>query len=159
MKNTFRNITAFVLTLVLMFTLSLSVVHAEEKPSGIVYGKVVSVHDGNSFSVLTQDNKLYKYKIAGIDTSDNPDAYNYLKGYLKGKNVRVSTQTVPSANTKAYSYGVVLIGNSSKNDLAYDMLGAGIASVDPTTCPSDKKSAYTSFENSAKYAKVGIWKD
>ncbi len=159
MKNTVRNITTFILTFVLMFTFSFSIVQAADKPTGVVYGKVVDVHDGNSFTILTQDNIRYKYKIAGIDTSDNPDAYDYLKGYLKGKNVRVSTQNPSSTMTKAYSYGVVLMGNSSKDDLAYDMLGAGIASIDPNSLPADKKTAYTSFENSAKYAKTGIWKN
>ncbi len=155
MKITLRNVATFILTFVLMFTFSFSVVQATEKPQGLVYGKVIEVHEGNSFTLLTQDNKRYTFKISGIDTSDNPDAYPFLKGYLKGKNARVSIPIIASANTKPYSYGIVYIGSQ---DIAKDMLASGFASLDASTCDSDNLKTYTSYENSAKYQKVGIWK-
>ncbi len=149
-----KKITAFILTFVLMFTLSVSVVYAEVKPTGMVYGKIVQVHDGDSFSILTQDNKLYKFKISGINTSKNPDAYTFLNSYLKGKNARVMVQNIPSANLKAYSYGVVIIDNV---DIAKPMLQLGYASVNTSTCTPDNKNIYSRYENTAKQAEVGIW--
>ncbi len=153
-----KRITAFILTFVLMFTFSLTTVHAEEKPYGVLYGKIVNVHDGDSFSLLTIDNKLYKFKISGIDISDSPDSYQFLKSYLKGKNARVTVQNIPSSNLKGYSYGTVNLYGTNETDIAKTMLGLGYVSVNTATCASSNLRTYTSYENSAKYAQIGIWK-
>ncbi len=152
-----KRITAFILTFVLMFTFSITVVHGYEKPTGVVYGKIVEIHDGDSFTILTSSNELHKIKIAGIDVSRNPDAYTFLQGYLKGENARVLIQNETRTYTKPFSYGVVYLG-SSNYDIAYDLLALGYVAVNTKTCPTDKKRSYTSYENTAKYAKVGIWK-
>ncbi len=156
MMKKLTHITTFILTFVLLFTISLTVVNAEEKPSGMVYGKIVTIHDGNSFTILTIDNELYKFKISGIDTSKNPDAYNLMQGFLKGKNVKILIHNTPSTNLKAYSYGVVYISNE---DIAKQILTLGYASVDTTTCTSSNLNFYNAYQNVAKKAKVGIWND
>ncbi len=153
-----KKITAFILTFVLMFTFSLTLVHAEEKPYGTLYGKVVTVHDGNSFTLQTLDKKLYKIKISGIDISDNPGSYKFLSSYIKGKNARITVQNSVSTNLKAYTYGTVNLDTSSQTDIAKDMLFLGIVAVDPATCPNGYLRVYSSYENQAKIARIGIWK-
>ncbi len=152
-----KRITSFLLTLILIFTFATPTqVFAKEKAlPGTYYGKVTKVFDGNSFLLESLDGQDLTFKIAGIDTSVNPDAFELTKTILLGTNVKVELIPVSTANLTPYSYGIVYYNNV---DLAKIYLQSGFCKVDSKTVSSSLAKTYTSYENTAKYYKEGIWK-
>lgn len=149
-----KKVVSFALALLLLVTATSIQTFAVTKPTGILHGKVTTVIDGNAFKIKTLDNQNLTIKIAGIDTTTNPDAYTMLKSALQGKNVKVEIINLPISNMQPYSYGVVYIGNT---DISKPILQSGLAEYEPTTISSAYKNRYIMYENEAKYNKEGIW--
>lgn len=151
-----KKLVSFTLTLLLLVTSTQTQVFAETviKPTGTLHGKVTNVIDGNAFKIRTLDNQSLTIKIAGIDTTTNPDAYTMLKSTLQGKNVKVEIINLPINNMQPYSYGVVYIGN---NNISKPMLQSGLAEYDPKTISDKYKYSYIIYENEAKNNYEGIW--
>lgn len=153
---------SFMLALFLMFTLLLMFIltatpiqaFAVTKPIGTLHGKVTNVVDGDAFVIKTLDNQKLTIKIAGIDTTPNPDAYTFLKSFLQGKNVKVEIISIATTNIQPFNYGVVYIDNT---DISKLILQSGLAEYEPTTISSTYKNRYIGYENEAKYNYEGIW--
>ncbi len=152
-----KKITSLLIALVLIFTFATpSEVSATEKlVSGNYYGKVTSVINGDSFTLQTIDGNNLTVKIAGIDISENPYAYEITQAYLQGKNVRVEVLPIAIANLQPYYYGVVYYNNV---DVAKQYLQSGYCRINSSTISSTYITSYTNLQNRAKYARHGIWK-
>lgn len=156
--HSFRSNKLLSFTLALLLMVTFTPVHTFAatvvKPTGTLHGKVTNVVDGDAFKFRTLDNKSLIIKIAGIDTTENPDAYALLKSVLQGKNVKVEIINLPIANIQPYSYGVVYIGNT---DISKPMLQSGLAEYNPATISATYKNSYIIYQNEAKRNKEGMW--
>lgn len=145
---------ALVLFLVVTFMPVEAFAKTATKPIGTIHGKVTNIVDGNAFEIRTLDNQNLTIKIAGIDTTVNPDAYTFLKAFLQSKNVKVEIINLAITNIQPYSYGVVYVDDT---DISKAILQSGLAEYESTTISATYKNRYIGYQNEAKYNKEGIW--
>ncbi len=152
-----KRISSLLLTFLLVFVfIAPNQVSAVEKTiPGIYYGKVTRVIDGNSFVLDSLDGQSLTIKIAGINTSSNPDALALTTAFLQGQNLKVDLSSDTSTYLQPYYYGVVYVNDI---DIAKMYLQSGFCKVDPTTVPAGNLRIYQAYQNDAKYWREGIWK-
>lgn len=118
-----------------------------------IEGKVVKVSDGDTIHVLTDENKLIKVRLFGIDAPEKKQAYGqasrkYLSDLIAGKIVNVD---IKSRDRYKRSIGIVYLDNK---DINYEMVINGFAWA--YSYYSDK---YNLAQETAKNNKVGLWVD
>ncbi len=152
-----KRISTLLLAFLLIFTLiTPTEVSAEEKTiPGTYYGKVTRVVDGNSFELHSLDGQDLSVKIAGINTSVNPDALGLTKAFLLGKNIKIEILTTPSSNLQPFYYAIVYMNNI---DIAKMYLQSGICKVNYNTMPTGYERVYSAYQNDAYYYSEGIWR-
>lgn len=118
-------------------------------------GKVVAVHDGDTFTLLTSDNKQIKIRLHGIDCPElSQDFGNVAKQYVSsiifGKTVSVKKVTIDKYRR---TVGIVILDDSTT--LNEKLLLAGLAWH---YIKYDKAVKLDSLQNIAKKMKLGLWK-
>jgi micrococcal nuclease len=120
-----------------------------------IFGKVVGITDGDTFTILTEDKNEERIRLYGIDCPEKKQAFGAvakrkLSELIFGKQVRV--------DFKAYDkwrrvVGVVFYGEENVNE---SMLEAGLAWH---FLRYDDNQKWTSMEEDARKKKVGLWVD
>ncbi|GIZ51097.1 thermonuclease family protein [Noviherbaspirillum aridicola] len=124
-------------------------------------GRVVSIADGDTLTVLVEGRQQYKIRLAGIDAPERRQAFGerarqHLSELAFGQTVQVEWN-------KADRYGRV-IGKVrvSGRDVNLDMVGAGMAwhykAYATEQSPRDQNT-YGAAESAARRAKRGLWRD
>ena len=142
MKKTF----VFVLAVVLS-----SVVYAENELSG----KVVSVVDGNTIELLSDDNESYMIMLYGIDSPElgqefGDKAQKFLQKIALDKKVNVKIQGKDRWGNRL---GIILI--EGKIDLRLELLEAGLA----WTAERNPIVELESVKEKAREKGKGLWKE
>ena len=135
-------------------------------------GRVVSVHDGDTITVLDAEKKQHKIRLAAIDAPERKQAFGTkskqnLSDMVYGKPVTVEW-------TKRDRYkrivGKVMFTPTlcaspaclEKTDANYQQIAAGMAwhykQFEPEQSPEDRQR-YAAAENQARAAKRGLWTD
>ncbi len=121
-----------------------------------LYGRVVGVYDGDSFTLLDEKNVEYKIRLHGIDCPELKQAYGkaakyYVSGLIYNQYVTVETD---KKDRYGRNIGIVKMANGKilneeilKNGFAWHYL------------EYDTNPLWTDMENSAKTAKIGLWVD
>jgi len=122
----------------------------------VITGKVVSITDGDTFKLLTQDSVQIKVRLANIDCPEKKQAYStkakeFTSKAIFGKNVTLMT-------LKKDRYGRTIanvIYNDSLN-LIQELLKQGLAwhYLEYSNDPLLQK-----LEDQAKKEKIGLWHD
>lgn len=120
-----------------------------------ITGKVVSVADGDTITILDSAKKQTKIRFEHIDTPESGQAFgqkakSYLSGLIFGKQVKV---IVKGKDRYGRSIGSVYLGSKNIN-LA--MVQAGYAWHFKK---HSKDAAFAKTEKLAKAKKLGLWKD
>jgi micrococcal nuclease len=116
-------------------------------------GKVVSIADGDTFTLLIEDNEQIKVRLHGIDCPEKAQdfgqvAKKFLSDMIYDKNV-----TVREMDTDRYgrTIGMVHIGDINVNE---SLLKAGLAWHYKQY---DKNDVWAQMEYEAREAKRGLW--
>ena len=120
-----------------------------------ITGKVVSVADGDTITVLTSDKVQHKIRFAHIDTPEMNQPYGkkakqHLSSLIFNKTVKVDITT---KDRYGRSIGVVWL---SEREINLTMVEAGLAWHYKRY---SKDEAYSQVELNAKTAKIGLWAD
>ena len=138
----------YILLLLFIFTLFLNL-HAQNN----IYGKVVKIADGDTFTILDNKNKQHKVRFYGIDCPEKGQDYfqvakDFTSKHAKGKNVRIEVKSTDRYGRKV---GVVWINS---NNLNAKLLQEGLAWH---YNQYDKSLSYANAEKTARLSKKNIW--
>jgi micrococcal nuclease len=139
---------SIVLTLVLSLTSFLSICQTT------LTGKVVSIADGDTFTLLVVGNKQIKIRLHGVDCPEKSQdfgtkARQFTSNYIFGKTINVEVK-----NTDRYGrkIGLALLPHGAI--LNEDLLAAGLAWHYKEY---DNTQKYARLENHARKQKAGLW--
>lgn len=122
----------------------------------VLYGRVVKIADGDTFTMLVNGKEQIKIRIDGIDAPEKGQAYGkrakeYLSSMIWGVYINVQV-------TKKDRYGrsIGKVSTSAIKDVGLEMIKAGYA-WQYRDYNNDK--SYTTTENQARKDKRGLWQD
>ena len=120
-----------------------------------VRGKVVSVVDGNTLEIVSEDNETYKVVLAGIDSPElrqefGEAAREFLEKFILDKAIQVELQ---GKDRWGNYVGVVYINKGT--DLRKALLTNGLAWV--TEKETDEE--FKKLEQKAREQGTGLWKE
>jgi micrococcal nuclease len=136
-------------SLLVLFILSYHVIIAQ------ITGKVVGVHDGDTFTLLTKENVQYKVRLHGVDCPElKQDFGKVCKKYTSDV---IFNKTVKVEYSKKDRYGrivgIVILPNGKILNEELLRYGYGWHYLKYDTNPK-----WTKLETEAKEAKLGLWK-
>jgi endonuclease YncB( thermonuclease family) len=145
--------------LLLSFLLIFSVCTASA--SKIIQGKVVSVADGDTITVLDAEKTQHKIRLQGIDAPEKAQAFGAkskqaLYEMVHGKTVQVSFE---KSDKYGRILGKVLLDGQ---DICLQQIKAGLAwhyKKYQNQQPLADRDAYSASETAAKNEKLGLWSD
>ena len=145
--------------LLLSFLLIFSVCTASA--SKILQGKVVSVADGDTITVLDAEKTQHKIRLQGIDAPEKAQAFGAkskqaLYEMVHGKTVQVSFE---KSDKYGRILGKVLLDGQ---DICHQQIKAGLAwhyKKYQNQQPLADRYAYSASETAAKNEKLGLWSD
>ena len=143
--------------LLLSFLLIFSVCTASA--SKILQGKVVSVADGDTITVLDAEKTQHKIRLQGIDAPEKAQAFGAkskqaLYEMVHGKTVQVSFE---KSDKYGRILGKVLLDGQ---DICHQQIKAGLAwhyKNYQNQQPLADRDAYSASETAAKNEKLGLW--
>ena len=136
--------------LVFLFLILHTVVHAD-----ILTGKVVSVTDGDTIKILTNNKTLYKIRLDGIDAPERSQAFG--KKSKANLSKLVAGRIADIHYKKKDWYGRVLgTVYVDSYDMNLKQIEDGYAWVYRRYC---KRSDYYEAEEYARKKKLGLWHD
>ena len=129
--------------------------------SKILQGKVVSVADGDTITVLDAEKNQHKIRLQGIDAPEKAQAFGAkskqaLYEMVHGKTVQVSFE---KSDKYGRILGKVLLDGQ---DICHQQIKAGLAwhyKKYQNQQPLVDRDAYSASETAAKSEKLGLWSD
>ena len=120
-----------------------------------ITGKVVSVIDGNTIEVSTNDSETYKILLHGIDCPELEQEYGekakkLLEKLVLEKNVQVSIQ---GKDRKGNRLGVIML--NGKEDPRFELLKEGLA----WTSEKNPIEELETMKEKAREKNKGLWKE
>lgn len=119
----------------------------------IIQGRIIKVTDGDTVTLLANNNKKIKIRLYGIDCPEKGQAYfaqakDFLSKKIYNKNVQVE---IKNKDQYQRSVGIIWINNKNVN---IDLLQQGLAWHYKQY---DKSISYAQAEKIAQAAKKNIW--
>lgn len=124
-------------------------------------GRVVSIADGDTVTVLDASNQQHKIRLAGIDSPEKKQPYGERSKQHLASLVFNRTVTVDWEKTDRYQriVGKILVNGSDAN---LEQLKAGLAwwyeKYRKEQSPADQRR-YSEAEQLARQQKVGLWQE
>lgn len=143
------------LTLVMVLVVFLGACPAWAGPE--LFGKVAKVTDGDTITIVdSETRKKVKVRLYGLDTPERNQPHGYqatgvLKSLVEGQEVTVEVMDVDR-----YGRTVGRVSVAGK-DVAFTLLGSGLAWVYPQYCKEAVCDQYQAAANSAKEDDLGMW--
>lgn len=141
------------------FTLAYSISHA--LAGQVIPGKVVGITDGDTLTLLDENQTQYRIRVSGIDTPERGQAF----GHVASENLaKLAFGQLAAADCqKQDRYGrwvcVVRVGGV---DVGLAQIKSGLAwhykKYASEQTPTDQE-LYAKAEQEAKVAGIGLWKD
>lgn len=121
-------------------------------------GKVINVADGDTITILTQNDEKIKIRLAGIDCPESfqvhgEKAKQYLTSMVDGKRVRIEPETVDQYGR---TVGMVLVNGANINE---QIVSNGHGWVFRKYCTADYCKDWLKSEEKARKAGAGLWQD
>ena len=121
-------------------------------------GKVVSVADGDTITVLTADKQQIKVRLSSVDTPEGGQAYgqkakNFTSSMVFKKNVTIHPET-----TDKYGRTVAMVYVDGKN-LNEQIVANGYGWVYRYYCKGSYCDDWLKLEETARDAQIGLWAD
>lgn len=121
-----------------------------------LWGRVVKITDGDTFTLLLKDNRLVKLRLHGIDAPEKGqpfgnNARQFLAGLVFGKTIRVD-----SLSRDRYRRIIGIAFTPEGQNVNEAMLAAGMAWH---FVKYDKSPAWAALEINARRTRRGLWSD
>ena len=126
----------------------------------VIEGKVVKVHDGDTVTVLDQNNKKHSIRLQGIDAPElkqefGSDSQKNLSSMVMGKQVTIVWNKVDKYRR---TVGTIMLNG---RDINIEQVRAGVAwhfkKYEDEQSPADRQT-YAAAELEARTGKLGLWK-
>ena len=121
-----------------------------------LYGRVVGVHDGDSFTLLDEKNVEYKIRLHGIDCPELKQAYGKAAKYYVSGLIYNQYVTVETDKKDRYGRNIGIVKMANGKILNEEILKSGFAWH---YLEYDTNPLWTDMESNAKIAKIGLWTD
>lgn len=126
--------------------------------SATITGKVISVADGDTITILTQQHEQIKIRLSAVDTPEGNQAYgNKAKAFtsfmVKGKNVSIEPETIDK-----YGRTVAMVFVDGLN-LNKEIVANGQGWVYRKYCKGAFCDDWLKLEKQARNAGIGLWAD
>ncbi|MDD3815794.1 MAG: thermonuclease family protein [Desulfocapsaceae bacterium] len=126
--------------------------------SATITGKVISVADGDTITILTQQHEQIKIRLSAVDTPEGHQAYgNKAKAFtsfmVKGKNVSIEPETIDK-----YGRTVAMVFVDGLN-LNKEIVANGQGWVYRKYCTASFCDDWLKLEEKARNSKIGLWSD
>jgi micrococcal nuclease len=142
-------------TLIIALVLTVPVFATAAKPHYEITGKVVSIADGDTLTILDGDKTQHRIRLAGIDAHETGQPFGTkarqaLGGKVSGQTVRVEVIDVDRYKREV---GRIFLGERFVN---IEMVRDGFAW---RYTQYDKPGEFTAAENDAREHRRGLWAD
>ena len=122
---------------------------------GQVTGNVVGVSDGDTFTLLTKENKAIKVRLYGIDCPEKNQPFGQRAKQFTSDRIFSKTVRVIIKDTDRYSRVIAMVYEPSGKCINEELLKAGLAWHYKQY---DKHNlSWTNLEIQAKANKAGLW--
>ena len=127
----------------------------------VIEGKVINVHDGDTVTVVDQDNKKFPIRLAGIDAPElkqevGAASQQNLSRMVLGKQVTIYWSKIDKYRR---TVGTIMLDG---RDVNIEQVRAGLAwhfkKYEDEQPPEDRRT-YAAAEQTARVAKLGLWKE
>ena len=136
-------------------------VFEDKHPDCNLQGKVVKLADGDSITMLDDDNVQHKIRLAGIDTPERRQPFG--KAAKKFLSDKIATETVCVGWYKKDRYQrLVGVVRFDDEDVNLSLVKAGLAWHYKAYQKEQSESDQASYAKAEKYAKkkrLGLWQD
>lgn len=124
--------------------------------SQTILGKVVSITDGDTFKLLTQDSLQIKVRLANIDCPENKQAFSTKAKEFTSKAIFGKNVTLIVLKKDRYGRTIANVIYNNSLNLSQELLKNGLAwhYIDYSKDPLLQK-----LEDQAKKNKLGLWQD
>jgi endonuclease YncB( thermonuclease family) len=119
-----------------------------------ISGKVVSIADGDTFTILTEGNKQVKIRFYGIDCPESGQDFGTKAKQFTSSLAFSKTVSVQIEDIDRYGRTIGIVTLPDSTILNEQLLKAGLAWHYKRY---DKSEKYAALETEAKVRKVGIW--
>ena len=121
-------------------------------------GQTIDVADGDTITVLNQNNESVKIRLAGIDTPEGSQVYGnqatqFTVSKVSGKRVRIVPDTI---DRYGRTVALVLINGENLNE---QIVASGNGWVYRKYCTADYCNDWLKLEETARDAQIGLWAD
>jgi endonuclease YncB( thermonuclease family) len=143
----------------LLFVILLLVLSAASFSSADSFtGRVLDVHDGDTITVLKQDNQKLKIRLAGIDCPETfqvhgEAAKQFVLSKVSDRRVRIEPETI---DRYGRTVGIVLINGENLNE---QIVANGHGWVYRKYCKADYCKNWLKLEETKRDAQVGLWEN
>lgn len=142
----------------IFFLVSLVISTSAHSSSSSFTGRTIDVADGDTITVLNQNNESVKIRLAGIDCPEgsqiNGDkAKQFTLSKVSGKRVRIQPETIDQYGR---TVGIVLINGENLNE---QIVSHGHGWVYRKYCTADYCNDWLKLEETARDARIGLWED
>lgn len=139
----------FCLSLILCFSLIIVV------GQSIISGKVVRIADGDTFTLLNEENKQVRVRLYGIDCPENKQDFSQVAKKFTSDKIFEKVVKVEVQNMDHYGRIVGIVILPDRKILNEELLKAGLAWHYKYY---DKTEKFAKLERIAKQGKVGLWR-
>lgn len=120
-----------------------------------ISGKVVSVADGDTFTLLVNGNRQVKIRLHGIDCPEKKQDFGQVAKDFTNKQVFGKNITVKTTDIDRYGRTIAIVLLPDQMSLNELLLKNGLAWH---YLEYDKNPEWDTLENEAKKGKLGLWK-
>ena len=126
----------------------------------VIEGKVINVHDGNTITVLDQDNKKFHIRLQGIDAPELKQEFGAVSQQNLSRMVLGKQVTIVWTKVDKYrrTVGTIMLDG---HDVNIEQVKAGMAwhfkKYEDEQNPEDRRT-YSAAEQSARAGALGLWK-
>lgn len=136
-----------------IITLLIAALFLIQQGEAQITGKVIGIADGDTFTLLTKDNKQVKIRLHGIDCPEKKQDYGTVAKQFVSDLIFGKVLTVQQTDIDRYGriIAIVPINGTTLNEM---LLRNGLAWH---YCKYDKNDYWHTLQDSAKMAKAGAW--
>ncbi len=126
--------------------------------SHTITGKVISVADGDTITILTQQHEQIIVRLAAIDTPEKSQAFGekakrFISSMVAGKNVSIEPETIDKYGR---TVAMVYINSSNLNE---QIVKQGFGWVYRKYCKEAFCDDWLELEKKARNSQIGLWGD
>ena len=121
-----------------------------------LYGKVVGVHDGDSFTLLDDNNVQYKIRLNGIDCPELKQAFGKTAKQFVSALIFDKYVTVETTKNDRYGRCIGIVKLANGKILNEELLKSGYAWH---FLKYDKNPVWSYYEDMARKHKLGLWSE